>query len=129
MPQPMNPEEAASKCEGKEPYALQVTDNSMEPEFPDKCIVIIEPSDKYYNNAYVFIEVEDTRWFRQLIIDENGNKMLVADNPLYPEINLTGLEHKVLGIIIQRNIRRKIKHYHASTVQAPVYLSETGRSQ
>ena len=33
-----------SECGSSEPYALQVTDNSMEPEFPMNCIVIVDPS-------------------------------------------------------------------------------------
>ena len=33
-----------SGCGASEPYALQVTDNSMEPEFPEGCIVLIDPS-------------------------------------------------------------------------------------
>ena len=33
-----------SECGSSEPYALQVTDNSMEPEFPKDCIVIVDPS-------------------------------------------------------------------------------------
>ena len=33
-----------SECGSSEPYALQVTDNSMEPEFPKDCIVIVDLS-------------------------------------------------------------------------------------
>ena len=51
------------------------------------------------------------RWFRQYRRDETGRETLVALNDLYPDIDLTGLEWRVLGIIVQRNIRRQIKHY------------------
>lgn len=98
-------------CSLREPYALQVLGNEMEPEFPDQCIVVIRPDDRCTDGMYVFVEVEGVRWFRQYRRDETGRESLIALNDIYPEIELTGLEWQVLGIIIQRNIRRKIKHY------------------
>ncbi len=99
-----------SSCSSKEPFALQVLGDSMEPEFPDKCMIIIEPSDWCQSGMYVMVMVEDTRWFRQYIKDEKGER-LVALNDLYPEIPLQALEWKTEGIIMQCNIKRKVKHY------------------
>lgn len=107
-------------CSLHEPYALQVLGDQMEPEFPDRCIVIIEPTNQYRNGCYVFAEVEGVRWFRQYLRDEEGREWLIALNRRYPEIDLTGLEWKVLGVIIQRNIRRKVKHYDYAQEPAPV---------
>jgi hypothetical protein len=59
----------------------------------------------------VFAEVEGVRWFRQYLRDAQGRERLVALNEVFPDIDLNGLDWKVLGVIIQRNIRRKIKHY------------------
>jgi SOS-response transcriptional repressor LexA len=98
-------------CSMHEPYALQVLGNEMEPEFPDKCIVIIEPNEHCSDGMYVFVEVEGVRWFRQYRRDEAGGERLVALNDLYPQIDLTGLDWKVLGVVIQRNVRRRVKHY------------------
>lgn len=98
-------------CAWREPFALQVLGNDMEPEFPDKCVVLIEHAESCLNGMYVFAEVDGVRWFRQYRVDENGVEWLIPLNPLYPEIELTGLDWKVMGIIIQRNIRRRIKHY------------------
>ena len=95
----------------QEPFDLKVLGDQMEPEFPDKCIVIIDPADQCRHGMYIFVEVEGVRWFRQYRRDADGTEWLVALNGLYPEIDLTGLEWKVLGVIIQRNVRRKIKHY------------------
>lgn len=100
-----------NQCSLHENYAAQVLGDSMEPEFPDKCVVIIHPSDRAYHGAYVFAEVEGVRWFRQYVKDAEGER-LVALNGLYPEIYLDRLEWKILGVVVQRNIRRKIKHYH-----------------
>ncbi|MGQ9658789.1 MAG: S24 family peptidase [Thermochromatium sp.] len=98
-------------CAFPEPFALRVLGPEMEPEFPDGCIILIEPTDRCPNPSYIFVEVEGVRWFRQYRRDATGRERLVALNPLYPEIDLTGLEWSVLGVVIQRNIRRRIKHY------------------
>lgn len=101
----------SSGCALHEPYALQVLGDQMAPEFPDHCIVIIEPTDARRNGSYVFVEVEGVRWFRKYVKDAQGAERLVAENRTYPDIELNGLEWTVLGVIIQRNIRREIKHY------------------
>ena len=99
-------------CSLQEPFALQVLGDQMEPEFPDKCIVIIEPTPQCRDGMFVFADVEGVRWFRQYRKDGDGREWLIALNELYPEIELTGLEWAVLGVIIQRNVRRKVKHYN-----------------
>lgn len=107
-----------SACSESEPFALQVLGDSMEPEFPDECIITIEPSDKCQHGMHIMCMVEDTRWFRQYLNDEQGER-LVALNDLYPEIPLAELDWKVEGIIVQRTLlrrqtdsgRRESKHY------------------
>ena len=103
-------QDSFTDCSSKEPFALQVLGDSMDPEFPDQCIVIIEPSDQCFSGMYIMAMVEGVRWFRQYIDDEQGER-LVALNDLYPEIPLQGLEWKPEGIILQRNIDRQVKHY------------------
>ena len=102
--------DSLSSCAGSEPFALQVLGDSMEPEFPDECIVIIEPNTKCSSGAYVFAEIEGSRWFRQYLNDDEGER-LVALNDDYPDMPLEGFEWQIHGIIVQRNIRRQIKHY------------------
>ena len=103
-------DDSLSSCSGSEPFALQVLGDSMEPEFPDKCVIIIEPNDSCSSGAYVFAEVEGSRWFRKYVKDDQGER-LVAENSEYPDIPLEGMNWQIHGIIVQRNIRRKIKHY------------------
>ena len=112
-------------CSMHEPYALQVLGNEMEPEFPDKCVVIIEPSEHCSDGMYVFVEVEGVRWFRQYRRDETGRERLVALNDLYPQIDLAGLDWKVLGVVIQRNVRRRVKHYEYGTQAAGTGVETT----
>ncbi len=116
----------SSGCSLHEPYALQVLGDEMAPEFPDRCIIIVEPSEQCGNESYVFAEVEGVRWFRQYVRDGSGAQRLVALNALYPDIALDGLEWSILGVIIQRNIRRQIKHYdqpHAAVSPAITELT------
>lgn len=108
-----------SDCSLSQPYALQVLGDSMEPEFPDRCIVVIEPTQRAQSGMYVFAEVEGTGWFRQYVRDEAGGEWLVALNELYPGIALRGLEWRVLGVIRQRNLRRQIKHYSYDPLAHP----------
>lgn len=105
-------------CSSSEPFALQVIGDSMEPEFPDGCIVVIEPSAWCQHGMYVMVMVEGVRWFRQYQMDA-GSERLVALNDVYPPIGLGGLDWRVEGIVMQRNLRRdqsrtgrrNVKHY------------------
>ena len=98
-------------CSYNELYALQVLDDSMEPEFPEKCVIVIEPSQVCASGAYVIVTVEGDRLFRQWIQDDQGEVHLVPLNRQYPSTPLAGTNHRIEGVIVQRNIRRKIKHY------------------
>ena len=90
---------STSDCSYAEPFALQVLGDSMEPEFPDKCVIVVAPTDACYNGAYVVIEVDGERWFRQYVEDADGNKRLVAANPDYPEIPLAGTQFTIQGAV------------------------------
>ena len=98
-----------SNCGASEPFALQVTDNSMEPEFNEGCIVIIDPVGQCIDGQYVFVEYDGVRWFRKFQ-EKDSKKYLIALNNIYPEILLDN-SYDILGIIIQKNYKREIKHY------------------
>ena len=99
-------------CSYNELYPLQVLDDSMQPEFPEKCVIVIEPSEVCASGAYVVAETHGDRWFRQFIAEGQGRKRLVALNRDYPDMELTEGEYKILGVVVQRNLGRKVKHYH-----------------
>ena len=104
-----------SHCEDKEPYALQVLGADMEPEFPDKCVIVIEPDNRAIPESYVVAEVDGGKWFRQYRQD-GERQYLFACNEIYPDIDLSGTNWRILGIIRQRNLnekgsKRDIKHY------------------
>ena len=96
-------------CASSEPYALQVTDDSMEPEFPMHCIVIIDPFPQCEDGAFVVAEYDGVRWFRRFVIRDDC-RFLLPLNERYPEIELRD-PFAILGLVVQRNVKRKIKHY------------------
>ena len=98
-------QDTVSSCANSEPFALQVLGDSMEPEFPDECIVTIEPYEQAKHGMYVMALVEGVRWFRLYLNDDQGER-LVALNSMYPEIPLDGLDWKMEGLIIQRTLKR-----------------------
>ncbi|MES9936390.1 MAG: S24 family peptidase [Sedimenticola sp.] len=98
-------------CSYNELYALQAMDDSMEPEFPNGCVIVIEPSEGCATGAYVVATVNGERWFRQYRKDGQGGEKLVALNSDYPEIDLAGTQFRIEGVIVQRNIKREVKHY------------------
>jgi len=106
---PTNPL-TGSSCSSSEPFALQVLGDSMEPEFPDGCIVIIDTSAEVENDAYVFAKHNDEYIFRQLKINDSQYS-LAALNASYDTLEIPGLE-AVKGRIVQRAGARRSMHKH-----------------
>lgn len=90
-----------SSCAGSEPFALQVLDDSMEPEFKKGCIIIIDTSATVKHECYVMALVENGYIFRQLSI-EDDKYFIQPLNPAYAhekrEIAFEALE----GVIVQQ---------------------------
>ena len=102
-----------SSCAEHEPFALQVIDDSMEPEFPRDCVIIIDPTAKAQNGSFVFAkDNEGVYIFRQLEI-EGDTYTLKA---LKQGVNTIKLPNKqaVEGVITQRTGKRRAQHkwYH-----------------
>ena len=104
-PRPMEP----STCIEAEPYALRVIDDSMEPEFKRGCIIIIDPTGRVRDGAFVLAEQDDGFIFRRLDLD--GESVQLAPlNPSYEPIACAGGLDAVKGIIIQRAGARRSYH-------------------
>jgi len=103
-----------SSCSGTEPFALQVLDDSMEPEFKKDCIIIIDASATVKHECYVMASVENGYIFRQLLI-EDDKYFIVPLNEAYihekREVAFEALE----GVIVQqaspKGERSKRKRY------------------
>lgn len=95
-----------SACASKAPYALQVLGDSMEPEFKDGAIIIVDPGVPLHHRAYVVIDYQGETTFRQFVL--KGDKhFIIALNDKYPEVELTE-EYTIRGIVSQQARNRRL---------------------
>jgi len=97
-----------SDCTGKDPIVLQVLGDSMEPEFKDGNIIVIELDGVVENGCYVFAMHEEEYIFRQLVIEEDKH-FLKPLNDKYPTLNISGLD-AIHGVITQQAGKRRREH-------------------
>jgi SOS-response transcriptional repressor LexA len=90
-----------SLCASGEPFALMVLGDSMEPEFREGDIVIIEPEGLARDGSFVLAESGGTLIFRRLQRQGAGWR-LQALQAGHPEIQLADLA-SVRGVIIQKS--------------------------
>lgn len=65
-------------------YALRVRGDSMEPKFPQGCIVIVEPEDDPIHGKFVIVRRNGDEPTLKQYIEEGGTKFLKPVNPRYP---------------------------------------------
>ncbi len=107
-------EEAGSNCSGKELVALMVLGDSMQPEFAEGEILVIEMGRPAAPGDYVIAEVAKEDFiFRQLQRDEQGGWQLHALNPAYPATAIAGLQI-IKGVVTHKRhakSRKTVKFY------------------
>ncbi len=109
---------AASNCDGNELVALMVLGDSMEPEFIEGEVLVIEMNGVVGEGAFVVAETAEEGFiFRQLIRDEQDGWQLHALNAAYPDIALSGLK-SIKGVVTQKKKpgRRKAMKYYGTGV-------------
>lgn len=103
---PAGPESdpALDACSGAESFALMVLGDSMEPEFVEGDIIIIEPEGLATDGSYVMAWLNDEWIFRQLKKNESngGGWKLQPLNPKYPAADIPDLSG-IKGVIIQKS--------------------------
>lgn len=97
---------------GDESFALMVLGNSMEPEFAEGEIIIVEPEGLATDGSYVLAFRNDEWTFRQLT--RAGQSWLLRPlNPAFPGVEISDLTC-VRGVVIQKTKpgrRRASKRY------------------
>jgi SOS-response transcriptional repressor LexA len=101
---------ADKSCSALEPYALRVVGDSMEPEFADGCVVIIDPGHTPHDGSYVVVEFAGDIFFRQLVYD-GERRFLKPLNPKYGGFELTP-PYTIRGGVVQQRGRRRSQHRH-----------------
>ena len=102
-------DEAYTSCAESEPFALRVIGDSMEPEFKDGAVIIIDPSAKVAHDSYVLAVQGDEYIFRQIHM-RDGELYLKALNASYPRLPLAGGLDDVKGVVVQQAGRRRADH-------------------
>jgi DNA polymerase V len=103
----------ASNCDGKEIVALMVLGDSMEPEFIEGEIIVIEMGAPAVDGSFVIGMLNEEPVFRQLKCDEQGGWRLHALNPAYPDASISGLD-EIKGVVTHKrkaNSRKSVKFY------------------
>jgi DNA polymerase V len=101
---------ADSSCSALEPYALRVLGDSMEPEFADGCVIIIDPGHAPRDGSYVVVEFAGDVFFRQLVCD-GERRFLKPLNPKYGGFELIA-PYTIRGGVVQQAGRRRSQHKH-----------------
>jgi SOS-response transcriptional repressor LexA len=105
---------ALEGCSSAESFALMVLGDSMEPEFIQGDIIVIEPEGLATDGSYVMAWLEGEWIFRQLQqAGPKGGWKLVPLNPNYPSASIPDLS-VIKGVIIQKSKpgrRRASKRY------------------
>lgn len=102
-----------SNCSGNELVALMVLGDSMEPEFIEGEILVIEMGMAAADGSFVVGTANEEFIFRQLKRDAQGGWMLHALNPAYPDIAISGLDTLKGVVTHKRNSRsrKSVKYY------------------
>lgn len=96
-------------CIEAEPYALRVTDDSMAPEFPRGCVVIVDPTGVATDGAFVLAEHDGGLTLRRLRLDDDGVRLEALSagyEIIRPENGLSAVK----GVVTQRAGRRRREH-------------------
>lgn len=104
-------EAAPTTCVDAEPFALRVTDDSMAPEFPLGCVVIVDPTLAPAAGRFVVAQTPAGTVLRRLAIGDGpdeGHWALEALAPGYPRDPTEA--SAMLGCVTQRAGRRRREH-------------------
>jgi len=103
---------SGSSCSGSDPVALMVLGDSMEPEFMEGEIIVIELDGHVTDGSYVIAWHNEEYIFRQAIKREAG-WALHALNPKYQDAPIANLD-EVKGVITLKKkpgSRKSVKYY------------------
>lgn len=102
----------ASSCSKAEPFALQVLGDSMQPEFMDGVVIVVDPEGVIRDGCYVVaLDLKDEYTFRQYRTHDDKH-FLVPLNDLYETEEFKGPTH-VKGVVVQQaGKRRKDRRFY-----------------
>jgi len=101
----------SSSCSEAEPFALQVLGDSMQPEFMNGVVIIVDPEGVVRDGCYVVAIHSEEYTFRQYRLHEDKH-YLVPLNDLYETEEIPGIE-SIKGVVVQQaGKRRKDRRFY-----------------
>ncbi|MCW9024535.1 MAG: S24 family peptidase [Gammaproteobacteria bacterium] len=104
-----------SSCAASEPFALRVIGDSMEPEFKDGTIIVIDPNGLVRDEAYVVALIESGYTLRQVKM-EGDSYFIEPLNPDYmherQQVNLDQIKGIVAQQAAPNGNRKQRKNYN-----------------
>lgn len=85
-------------------FGLAIHGDSMEPEFQEGDIITVDPGREAISGSYVVAKNGQEATFKQLVIDGN-NVYLKPLNTRYPIKDVTGMEIKIVGVVVEKRKR------------------------
>ncbi|MEW6429572.1 MAG: S24 family peptidase [Thermodesulfobacteriota bacterium] len=88
-------------------FTLRVVGNSMEPEFWEGDVIIVDPARQPASGSYVIAKVDGgsdgngDATFKQFVADA-GRVFLKPLNSRYPVMDMTGREFRVVGVVVEK---------------------------
>ena len=79
-------------------FALRVQGDSMEPKFPDGCLIIVEPEENITNGAYVVVSRSNEEATFKQLINDGGKVFLKPINPRYPILEVSD-DTRICGVV------------------------------
>ncbi|WP_062359615.1 LexA family protein [Vreelandella aquamarina] len=89
-----------------EAFALRIMGESMAPEYPPGCLIVVDPNVEATNGSDVIVAVEDGVSFKRLVIEPGGETFLRPLNPQFPVTQVKKSDYRVLGVVVLQLIYR-----------------------
>lgn len=88
-------------------FVLPVRGESMEPEFAEGDLIVVDPDRSPWNGCYVvaLVTIDDEPTLKRFVVDA-GRTYLSPDNSRYPVIDVTDLTLIIIGVVVEKS-----KHY------------------
>ena len=97
----------ASSCSKAEPFALQVLGDSMQPEFMDGVVIVVDPEGILRDGCYI-VALDKTQEYtlRQYRLNDDKH-YLVPLNDLYETEEFSGDKSSIKGVVVQQAGKRR----------------------
>lgn len=82
-------------------FAFYIVDQSMEPLFPEGCMIIIEPEIKPLHNNYILVKTNNDETLLRNFLSISGENYINPLNSKFGTIVKISSEHEILGTVVR----------------------------